>query len=179
MKTSLIVTTIIFLAGAGAFWYFRGPAQNLEVQPPSSSAPIPSLTQTYTDSAQRFSFNYPEGFTITKVPPVEEGGGKTILVESPDKKVGIQILISPYDSDVDITETMIRSDIPNMRVTDPQTVNIGSSRKGLAFMSDNPAFAGASREVWFVFNTNLYQISTYAEFDELLKGLFGTWQFNK
>ncbi len=46
-------------------------------------------------------------------------------------------------------------------------------------MSDNPAFAGASREVWFVFNTNLYQISTYTEFDELLKGLFGTWQFNK
>lgn len=45
------------------------------------------------------------------------------------------------------------------------------------FQSDNPAFDGASREVWFVYNDYLYQISAYAEFDEFLKELFGTWQF--
>ena len=142
-------------------------------------------TQTYSDETYRFSFKYPEGFTVTVVPLAGKEGGETILVESParpssaggpDKKVGIQMLISP-GSNVDITETMIQSDIPNMKVSDSQTVEIGPNRRGLAFMSDNPAFGGASREVWFMFNGNLYQISTYAEFDELLKGLFGTWIF--
>jgi|SRR3989344_502537 len=134
-------------------------------------------TQTYSDETYHFSFNYPEGFTVTAVSDMGGEGGKTILLESDDKKVGIQILISPYGSDVDITEAMIESDIPDMRVSDPQTVEIGSSRKGLAFMSNNPAFSGASREVWFTSGGYLYQISTYAEFDELLKKLFGTWTF--
>ena len=155
---------------------------------PYSIPPTPfsdyQYTQTYSDETYHFSFQYPEGFTVTAVSDMGGEGGKTILVESDDKKVGIQILISSYGSDVDITEAMIESDIPDMRVSDPQTVEIGSSRKGLAFMSDNPAFGGASREVWFVYPepgrgvaSYLYQISTYAEFDELLKAVFGTWTF--
>ena len=72
---------------------------------------------------------------------------------------------------------MIEKDIPDLLITDAQTVEIGDNYKGLAFKSDNSAFGGASREVWFVFRNNLYQISTYEKFDELLKKVFSTWVF--
>ncbi|MDO8566999.1 MAG: hypothetical protein Q7R58_02505 [bacterium] len=137
-------------------------------------------TQTYVNSASRFSFKHPQGFTVTTLPAAGGDEAETILlIESSDKKVGIQILISPYGADVDITAALIRADLPNIQIDNPQTVEIGSNSLGLAFLSDSQAFGGKSREVWFVFNGNLYQISTYAEYDEFLKGLFGTWQFAK
>jgi hypothetical protein len=58
-----------------------------------------------------------------------------------------------------------------------QLVEVGPNYVGLAFKSDNQAFDGASREVWFVFRGNLYQISTYAWLDPLLQAIFKTWQF--
>lgn len=147
-------------------------------------------TQTYVNSAFGFSFRHPQGFTVTAAPGTGADGEAALLVESGDKKVGIQIVISPYGADVDITAALIRADLPNVQIDNPQAVEIGSHRLGLAFMSDNPAFCappepcaegggGRSREVWFVFKGNLYQISTYAEFDEFLKGLFDTWQFTR
>src|SRR3990167_4703188 len=67
---------------------------------------------------------------------------------------------------------------PDMVIKDAQEVSIGDKRKGLAFGSDNAAFDGDSREVWFVFGGKLYQISAYMKHDDLLKGVFETWQFD-
>jgi len=64
-----------------------------------------------------------------------------------------------------------------MQVTGVQPVEIGDDYTGVAFRSDNPAFGGASREVWFVFHGNLYQISTYEHLDSLLQTMFSTWKF--
>jgi hypothetical protein len=134
-------------------------------------------TKIYSNSAFRFSLKHPQGFTVTNVPSGDTDE-TVFLIESADKKVGIQMVISPYGEDSDITGAMIRADLPDIKIDDAQTVEVGPNRLGLAFMSDNIAFGGKSREVWFVWNKNLYQISTYAEYDEFLKGLFGTWQFN-
>ena len=174
MKISLIITVIIFLTGAGVFWYFQGPAQNLEVQPPSSSTPIPSLTQTYTDSAQHFSFNYPEGYSVREVSG--DDTSRVLVIESASATDGIQIIITPDYLDSSITAEAIHEAIPDMKVENPQSFPVGAN-SGLAFQSDNSAFGGASREVWFVYNGFLYQISTYAESDELLKKIFETWTF--
>ena len=64
-----------------------------------------------------------------------------------------------------------------MKVIDDQILEIGNNYKGVAFRSDNAAFDGDSREVWFVFKGNLFQISTYARLDPLLKAMFATWKF--
>ena len=173
---TLILSTFYFLPRSAP----SGTGSQTSTSTPDVAAIISSYqyTQEYSDSSYRFSFKYPEGFTVTVVPSAEEGQGETVLIESSDNKVGVQIIISPYGSDADITAEMIARDIPELKISDAQPVEIGPSRKGLAFMSDNPAFSGKSREVWFVFNKNLYQISTYAENDEFLKKMFSTWQFN-
>jgi hypothetical protein len=163
--------------------------------PPIQSGATPEIlaeiknyeyTKTYSNSAYRFSFKHPQGFTVTTAQgsggdsgsvPSSVEGETILLIQSADKKVGIQMIISQYGEDVDITAALVRAELPDIKVDDPQTVEVGPNRLGLAFMSDSNSFGGKSREVWFVWNKNLYQISTYAEYDELLRGLFGTWSF--
>jgi len=132
-------------------------------------------TETYNQPIYGFSFKYPKAFAVSEI---SSNGSKVILVQNTLKNIGVQIVISPFDgADSDITEAFIKSELPDLKISEPREVLVGSGRKGLAFMSDNAAFGGKSREVWFVFNNNLYQISAYAELDGFLKGLFGTWKF--
>jgi hypothetical protein len=132
-------------------------------------------TQTYASKDYGFTFKYPKDFTTSEIP---NDTGTAILVENIPQHIGAQIVISKFDGpDQDLTKADIAAQIPDLKITGEQEVLIGANRKGLAFMSDSPAFGGQSREVWFVYKGNLYQISTYAELDQFLKGLFGTWQF--
>lgn len=136
---------------------------------------VPSLTKPYTSSRYGFSLNIPEDF---KVRESDMNGSYTIVFEN-TKSEGIQIVISPYDKKgvKVLTKDMIQSAIPDMQITDDQVLDVGSTYKGIAFKSDNDAFNGDSREVWFIFKDNLYQISTYSRFDGLLKAMFATWEF--
>jgi hypothetical protein len=132
-------------------------------------------TEAYTSSTYGFSFKYPKEFAVSEIPGE---ASDVILVQNTAKNIGAQIVISPFDGeDIDITADFIKAELPNLKIGEPQEANIGSGRKGLAFVSDNAAFGGKSREVWFVFNGNLYQLSAYAELDGFLRGLFGTWEF--
>ena len=198
LKITIIALAVLALILSAFYFIPRSTTPNeTSSQGSQTSISAYQYTQEYSHPTYHFSFKYPDGFTVSTIPPVmsevepsAEGQGETVLVESADSKVGVQIVISPYGSDVDITAEMIARDIPEMKVSDAQELLVGEGRKGLAFMSDNPAFCaspepcaeegnGKAREVWFVFGGNLYQISTYAEQDEFLKGLFGTWQFKQ
>lgn len=144
---------------------------------PAAIAEIPTYqyTETYTSPTYKFTFKYPKDFTIQEIPT---DTGETIIVQNIPMKIGVQIVISKFDGpDIDLTQDYIQTQVPDMKITESQELLVGANRKGLAFLSDNENFGGKSREVWFVYGGNLYQISTYAELDPFLKGLFGTWQF--
>lgn len=148
---------------------------------------VPPLTKKYENATYGFSLSIPEDFSIresgipdTNTPSTNES--HTIVFENSKKagsNEGIQIVISPYDQKgvKKLTKEMIQSAIPDMNITDEQVLEIGNSYTGLAFKSDNDAFDGNSREVWFIYKDNLYQISTYSRLDDLLKGIFATWEF--
>jgi len=190
LKITIIALAVLALILSAFYFIPRSTTPNeTSSQGSQTSISAYQYTQEYSHPTYHFSFKYPEGLTVSTIPSAE-GQGETVLVESADSKAGVQIVISPYGPDTDITEAMIHSDIPELKISDAQELLIGEGRKGLAFMSDNPAFCaspepcvkegnGKSREVWFVFGGNLYQISTYAEQDEFLKRLFGTWQFKQ
>ncbi|MFA6050580.1 MAG: hypothetical protein WC761_05280 [Candidatus Paceibacterota bacterium] len=135
---------------------------------------VPVLSEKYDNTEHKFSLMMPKGFTARES---ELEGVDTIVFEN-DKSEGIQIVISPFDDVKELTKSMIQADIPDMEISDEQTVEIGDNHKGLAFKSDNDSFNGESREVWFVFQGKLFQISTYERFDELLQEMFATWSFN-
>lgn len=170
MKKSFVIVIIIFLAGAGAFWYFRQPAGGAGGSP---SASVPSLTQTYTDNVLHFSFNYPKDYSVREIQG--ESDARTLVIENSSTNSGIQIIITPDYPDPSITVETIREAIPDMKIENPQSFPVGAN-SGLTFQSDNPAFDGASREVWFAYNGYLYQISAYAKDDPLLAAIFATWK---
>ena len=185
----IIITIIILGALAGGAYYFCDnllkPAVTQSANTGSGAtaeaiAEIKSYqyTETHAQPAYNFSFKYPKEFMVSEVP--DANGGDAILVQNTATNIGVQILVTPFEGqDINVTEAVIRGDIPDMQMSEAQEILIGDTRKGLAFVSDNESFGGKSREVWFVYGGNLYQISTYYELDGFLKGLFGTWEFTQ
>lgn len=149
--------------------------QNLPPEPEPYVVP-PLAGEQYIHDTLRFRLQLPDGFSAREMQGTD-GVGTTIILEDAEAN-GIQIATQPFDEDLRVlTKERVQSDIPDMQIIEPQPVDIGTSHIGLAFKSDNPAFSGASREVWFVFNGTLYQISTYERLDSLLKTMFQTWEF--
>ncbi len=194
MYKKIVITLIILILVAGGIYYFRGPlfhsSTGAETAPTSTASVAEQsvslspaeiaqyrYTEAYHNDDYHFSFKYPSGFTVT---PFSEDGHDVILVQKNPTTIGIQIVISPFEGgDVDVTVGMIHTDLPDLKIDEPQELLVGTNKKGLAFVSDNKDFGGKSREVWFVFGGHLFQISTYLEYDALLKGLFGTWNFDQ
>lgn len=131
---------------------------------------VPDPGERYVNNEHRFRVTMPVGFSAREVDGavvIENGSGD-----------GVQILMTPLGEDIqDLTEERIKADIPDLVISGSERVEVGEKHTGLAFKSDNQAFDGASREVWFVYGGMLYQISTYDRLDPLLRAMFGTWEF--
>lgn len=196
MRRILVVVIFATVFVGGAWFVFRGGGlANFDIgtiQPRlvgaaaavESDYVVPELADNYRNSEYKFSLTMPEGFRSSEL-PADEGGGKAIIFQD-DAGNGIQIYVTPFSGTQKIlTADDIRRDIPDMQVENVQDVEVGSDYRGVAFMSDNDAYGGSSREVWFIFcgsqraqsSCNLYQISTYARLDNLLQAMFGTWKF--
>jgi hypothetical protein len=175
MKKLLAVLMILVVVAIVVYIGWR-PVQRGEALPPVDYSTA-LLTKPYQNDTFKFSLSTPENFEVRQL--ADDGSGATtLLIESADRADGVQIIVSPFDEALTVlTEERIKQDVPDMMITDSQRVEIGDSHTGLAFKSDNEAFDGASREVWFVFRGNLYQISTYERLDPLLKKIFSTWKF--
>ena len=186
MKTLTPVVAALVVAGLGVgMWFLVREGNGVPgfggVRPTGLSAPeIPytgePLSADYRNTTFGFSLKLPEGFAVSELPADEQGGTAIVLQDA--KGEGIQIYIVPADGGQSVlTAEDIRAALPDLMVESPETVEIGTKHKGVAFRSDNDAFGGDSREVWFYFRGDLYQISTYARLDGLLKAMFSTWTF--
>jgi hypothetical protein len=179
MKKTLTLAGVVILVGGGAATYlFVSKPSHVPAQQVVASAAepyvVPVLENHYTNDTYHFSVEMPAQFSAQEE---DDATSKTILLQD-ESGNGIQILVSPYDSSVKtLTADDIRASIPDLHIRDDQVLEIGDDYRGVAFKSDNEAFGGDSREVWFVFRGNLYQISTYARLDGLLKAMFATWKF--
>ena len=181
-----IFLALIIVAGLVGAWMFWGgtfkqgltllggtvkPSQ-LNFGAPYTGAP---LIGDYKNETFQFTLDVPDGFTAGEL-PLDEKGATTIILQNAQGE-GIQIYITPAEDNWELTADDIRASIPDMEVSSPEVVEIGNDYKGVAFLSNNEAYEGNSREVWFYFRGNLYQISTYARLDSLLQAMFATWSF--
>lgn len=177
---AILVALLIILGGAWAYVQFFKSAAGAPSQAAQPPYVVPALTKEYDNSAYGFSLEMPADFAAQDIPADPDGTPETIVLQDQNGN-GIQIAVSPFDEDAagsyTLTADRIHQDVPDMEIIDAQPVEVGTHYTGLAFKSDNDAFGGASREVWFVFRGNLYQISTYERLDDLLRQIFATWQF--
>lgn len=170
---SLLGIVLLSIGGYVTYQFFTPASQpQASIESPYT---VPPLVKPYSNNVYRFSLKMPEDFVARQVPGLD--GAEIILLEDATGQ-GVQITVTPFDEDLQVlTKEQIQEEIPDLQIVDPQSVEIGTNHTGLAFKSDNEFFDGASREVWFVFKGNLYQISTFMRLDDLLRQLFATWQF--
>jgi hypothetical protein len=174
--------TALILMSLGWYAFNRtsslAPASlNPEVLISASPRPVSALSETFASTQFGFSFNYPKEFTSSVIS--DDPSAVTIVVQENEKR-GFQIYISPFnDTDTIITAERIKQDIPDMVILEPQEVALTEESKGVAFISQDLEDTSKHREVWFVYKSNLYQITATLEIDELLKAIVNTWKFQR
>lgn len=129
---------------------------------------------TYTHPGYHFSFSYPKDW---KVSSFSEGEGEVVLAQDAEKKSGFQIFISTFDeTETVLTKERILQDIPSMTIDDPKEITLEDGIKALIFLGSDPSL-GKTREIWFIFKGNLYQIMASANIDDLMAKIMTTWKF--
>lgn len=136
---------------------------------------IPLATDTYHDPSGVFSFTYPQNFSLRET--MDELRNRLLVLEDSATGKGLQIRIQNAFEGVAITPARIAHDLPDILIDDQHSILVGKSGSGISFFSDNQAFDGASREVWFSYKTFVYQVSTYKAQSDLVDTILSTWHF--
>ncbi len=148
-----------------------------EIIPPEIKK-VDETSSTFIHKKYNFSFIYPSS---VKTSNFREGDGEQILFQDDVNKIWFQINITPWDEGENLSVERIKQDLPDIVVTSPQQVVLGpaqnnNSPKALIFFSREDGI-GETREVWFVKNGNLYQVTTYKRLDTLISQILSTLTF--
>ncbi len=130
-------------------------------------------TKKYTNTFRRFSLEYPKEMTFEEI---NEGGlRRTVLFSDKNSEKSFQIYFKPYDGE-QIMQSTILGDVSSGKFTQPTEVVINQKIKALIFFSTTNL--GEMREIWFIHDRYLYEITTYKELDLWLSEILKTWEFN-
>lgn len=139
-------------------------------------------SKQYKHTILGFGFSYPDEYTISSFGNFFDSVGETVLLQKVDKAQGLQVHITPFEEDVELSIKRIKKDLPSLSVLEAREVQIGSKEKKVqmvVFESDNNLSTGKSYEGWFVYRNNLYQISSSAESKELFDKIISTWKLEE
>ena len=145
---------------------------------PGEVKKVDEKTNAFIHKQYGFSLDYPSNM---KASNFKEGDGEQIIFQGSNGD-WFQMYITPWDEEGDITSARIKKDLPDILIKDPQNVIIGPKQKegvgphALIFWSYDSGL-GDTREVWFVQNGNLYQVTTYKKLDLMLGQILSTLTF--
>ncbi len=187
----LIGIVVIFLASASYYQYshnkktsdiefpFENTTQNTQEQKPNVEK------GKFSNTVPGFTFSYPEAMISSSFGSALDEAGETILIQDSTGKNGAQVLITPFDEDIVLTESRIKKELPDLKVMNAKEIVIGvnpnSPRvplgvKAVQFESENSSM-GKSLETWFVYEKMLYQISAPIGSREVYDKIVDTWQW--
>lgn len=147
------------------------PDKNISVTASTELIP-PAGTRAYKSILFRFFLFYPDDLKVK-----EDNGGRsdtTITFENAKTGRGFQIFVIPYKEDK-IALERFKMDVPSGVMNNPVEIMINGVRATM-FYSNNSAM-GDTREVWFIKNGFLYEVTTYKELDTWLSAIMQTWRF--
>lgn len=132
----------------------------------------PEGFKEYRSEAYRFSVFYPSDLTVKEYK--ESGGAQTITFSNSGEEKSFQIFVLPYGEN-QVSEKRFKMDIPSGVIKEPVDVMIDNVR-ATAFFSTNSVM-GNTREVWFIKNGFLYEVTTYKDLDSWIAGIMQSWTF--
>jgi len=153
---------VVIALGASAVWNFQHKSDKEESVQSNLEPKV-----NYENSEFGFSLKLPEGFEIKNL---EEVNGEMFLVEGGDYQM--QIFVSDFDEAIALTVERIKRDIPDLQMQDVGEIEVGGA--GAVSFTDAEQ---NTREIWFVRNYKLYQISSSPEESEISNTIIGSWSW--
>ena len=182
--TTLIIASVIVAGVAFIVYqnrqggkYFGGKSSNNNLPGQNQSnqeVTKPKGPTVYTHPVLGFTITAPEDFTVGNFSDGEEGD--VTLVQDAAKKYGMQIYVRPFADDAQLTAARIKREIPDMKMENVMTVPVGEGSEGVAFSTVSDS-GQQTREVWFVREKNLYQISANAQYDNITGSIMESWKW--
>lgn len=164
-RNHLILLSISFLIFVGWLVLHNKKAKIPEIPPPAGYV-------KYENSKFNFFYYHPADLTAKEF---DEGGGAiTIVDENKEKTQGLQIFIVPYSEKV-ITEERFKRDAPSGVMLESKDIVLNGAN-GIQFFSQD-SLIGDTREIWFIKNGFLYEVTTVKELDSWLNEIIQTWHF--
>lgn len=168
----IIITSILALS---VYMYFFYSGENSDIKKDQIVEEVgkEGLVQ-YLNVERGFSLWYPKEL---KVKEHDEGDTTYTIVFSDELgEKSFQIFFTPYMGDT-ITSSRFLKDFPDGKFTEPVEVVIGDNMHALVFYSEGTL--GKLREVWFIHDDYLFEVTTYDTLDEWLAEIMKSWKFFK
>jgi len=184
----VILSFLFFRSPDGSFQNpvsFLNPEGNVAAEIPFSDVAqveieeVDDNSNNFTHPQYGFSLEYPKNMTTSNF---IEGVGEQILFQNNEEDQWFQVYITPWDEPTGLSVERIKQDLPNLLIEEPQEVILGPEQKAgvgvraLIFFGEEDGI-GETREVWFVHQNNLYQITTYRRLDSFLAEILSTLTF--
>ena len=121
---------------------------------------------TYTHPVYGFSFDIPTDFLVTAS---ADENGSYVNAAHHQLQMGFEIAIQPWweDEAAALSPTLIQEEHPELVMEDTIPTYLGDSTPALRF-SSRDSLVGETRELWFVRDGYLYQVTMYAPHQEWL-----------
>ncbi len=132
----------------------------------------PSGSEEYRNTTYRFSLFYPSEMKVTEFD--EGNGARTITFQNVAEAKGFQIFIVPYGTPHVSTERF-HKDVPSGVREEPTDLTIDGVVANM-FFSNNIAL-GDTREVWFIKDGYLFEVTAPKTLNAWLMGIIQTWKF--
>ncbi len=176
MKRLLFITLVLVVIGGGAYWFFTR-STTWSLSPGSQSTSTTDAVDTadfapYSDPNFHFSLAYPKDLEVHVYD--EDDGSRTVAFEGQTPGIGFQVFVVPYDKP-SIDDARFRADDPSGVMIEPQDISIGGVPAKI-FYGHNDQM-GDTREVWFIRNGYLYEVTGYKALDTWLADIMTTWKF--
>ena len=150
-------------------------------QPANDTTPTKALKPARTPPAgyrefrsekYRFALLYP---TELSVKTYDEGNNaSTITFINADRSQNFQIFVVPY-GERQVSAARFKMDEPSGVINQPTQIVLNNSPATMFFGSN--AVMGETREVWFIKNGYLYEVTTYKDLDNWISQIMQTWIF--
>ncbi len=175
IKIAFFLIAIAAVGGAALLWYripiLNATAPLVTVSEPYQTPYVRVGWRMYRTNLFRFDVQYPEDVFIREW---SEGNTTTITFEDATAEKGFQIFIVPYEGET-VDAQRFKMDIPTGIMREEHEIMLDGTR-ALAFFSENLVL-GETREVWFLKNGFLYEITAQKGLDNWLAEILSTWKF--
>jgi hypothetical protein len=152
------------------------PANDTRVRP--ASQPLlpartpPAGSNDYRNEHYRFELFYPQNLSVKEF---DEGkGAVTITFQNPADSQGFQMFIVPY-GERQVSAARFKQDEPSGVLKQPLDIQIDGTT-GTTF-EGHDTFLGDTREVWFIHDGYLFEITAPLSLDSWLTSIMITWKF--